>query len=1041
MKKRLVFGVAVAILLAAGQLAHARTISGRVTYEATGLPVEGAIVTASSNAAAYWDSQPTDEDGYYSVYGLPPAADFVVDTSATGYSREYYDEDASIDNATAVDLSRFDAAGIDFTLTVAPPIVARTISGRVVVDGTTTGIAGLTVSAMPPASDLTPLSDTTDGNGYYTITGFDSAYDRLCVFTESPDYVNEFHDDLPYPGANLDDLENWMWPLYHLSGMQTINLTGADAADIDFDLVPGRNISGCITADGGGSGIPDAELLVSSESLDFDFVATAGVGGCYSRGNLPAASDYVVRASKPGYVTEWYDDAADAGTAAAVDVTSGDAANIDLALAVDTGPLPRTISGTVVREGTSDGVAGIRVQAVTGPSEGYEALTDADGYFEITGYDSSHGQVFVATASTFYLNEIYDDYAYPSTGLFDWLEADPSALTWLMTHIGDFVSFDLTTGDAAGVDFALGLAETISGRVVDDQTSTGVSGAEVIVTSPSTAYRALATTDADGYYVLTCLLPLANYTVEATADGYNPEWYEEASSEGGASLVDVSSGEATGIGFSLTPVSATPRTISGRVVFEGTATGIAYVPVTAYEVDLSGEGDRFVAQTDAEGYYTITGLNSGHTSIAVWTSSPYFVNKIYDEALYQGADFWESIQADLDEALAWIMAHIAQVEFLNLSAGNVENINIELAGDQLLVLPQDGARLYGDEITVAARLVGGAISEVASVGFQIRPLGESEWWGVEDTVATPNPDTTQPFFVYGDATTLSDGDYEMRAVIIEADEDWVPGLPITITVDSASPDYTEWRNPSGRHEITMPVSASRVEDIRVGGGDTVTNSVADIVLAPEALSADTTLQLIFPDTAWIESNYVQGAFGIESAGIFLQASLASAQSTFENGEEAIINIEYADANQDGMVDGSGVPEKGLRMLYYDSDNTQWGELSYTGIDGYSNVLHAKTTHFTVFGGLDVDSDGDGLSDNLEDLDGDGIVDPGETDPQDPDSDGDGVSDGDEVSWGYDPLDPGDTPELPVASTAGLLMCLTAMTVVALHRQRRNRRCS
>ncbi|HNS51081.1 MAG TPA: hypothetical protein PKO09_07850 [Anaerolineae bacterium] len=50
-----------------------------------------------------------------------------------------------------------------------------------------------------------------------------------------------------------------------------------------------------------------------------------------------------------------------------------------------------------------------------------------------------------------------------------------------------------------------------------------------------------------------------------------------------------------------------------------------------------------------------------------------------------------------------------------------------------------------------------------------------------------------------------------------------------------------------------------------------------------------------------------------------------------------------------------------------------------------------------------DMDHDGLPDAYEDYDGDGIVDPGETDPNDPDCDDDGLTDGEEVStFGSDP---------------------------------------
>lgn len=50
-----------------------------------------------------------------------------------------------------------------------------------------------------------------------------------------------------------------------------------------------------------------------------------------------------------------------------------------------------------------------------------------------------------------------------------------------------------------------------------------------------------------------------------------------------------------------------------------------------------------------------------------------------------------------------------------------------------------------------------------------------------------------------------------------------------------------------------------------------------------------------------------------------------------------------------------------------------------------------------------DSDHDGLEDYLEDGNGNGLVDPGESDPNDPDSDEDGLQDGDEVTRGTDPL--------------------------------------
>ncbi|BCX48766.1 hypothetical protein HAHE_26740 [Haloferula helveola] len=53
----------------------------------------------------------------------------------------------------------------------------------------------------------------------------------------------------------------------------------------------------------------------------------------------------------------------------------------------------------------------------------------------------------------------------------------------------------------------------------------------------------------------------------------------------------------------------------------------------------------------------------------------------------------------------------------------------------------------------------------------------------------------------------------------------------------------------------------------------------------------------------------------------------------------------------------------------------------------------------------VDVDGDGIPDNMEDPNFNGLVDPGETDPDSDNTDGDPTLDGDEVRTGTDPLDP------------------------------------
>ena len=81
-------------------------------------------------------------------------------------------------------------------------------------------------------------------------------------------------------------------------------------------------------------------------------------------------------------------------------------------------------------------------------------------------------------------------------------------------------------------------------------------------------------------------------------------------------------------------------------------------------------------------------------------------------------------------------------------------------------------------------------------------------------------------------------------------------------------------------------------------------------------------------------------------------------------------------------------------------------------DGIPNKLEDKNGNGKVDAGetdpLKKDSDGDGVDDGVEDKDKDGVVDAGETDPTKADSDGDGLKDGEEDKDGDGVVDAGET---------------------------------
>ena len=108
-----------------------------------------------------------------------------------------------------------------------------------------------------------------------------------------------------------------------------------------------------------------------------------------------------------------------------------------------------------------------------------------------------------------------------------------------------------------------------------------------------------------------------------------------------------------------------------------------------------------------------------------------------------------------------------------------------------------------------------------------------------------------------------------------------------------------------------------------------------------------------------------------------------------------------------LPDGSEVPEDGgqhQRRVWVQGDGGNFSpeEIYDTWVTGATTAVTAvgcrrcaAPVEVLVVGGDDEepDSDDDGLADNVEDRDGDGVVDPGETDPDNPDTDGDGLLDG------------------------------------------------
>lgn len=117
-----------------------------------------------------------------------------------------------------------------------------------------------------------------------------------------------------------------------------------------------------------------------------------------------------------------------------------------------------------------------------------------------------------------------------------------------------------------------------------------------------------------------------------------------------------------------------------------------------------------------------------------------------------------------------------------------------------------------------------------------------------------------------------------------------------------------------------------------------------------------------------------------------------------------------DTDGDGVADNIEITMAGLFPNMCDSegdglnDGIEMGIIHVSGEEGGCDGLQTSGSNFEnmeILNPAKVDSDGDGLADGEEDLNHNGWLDPGETDPTTPDSDGDGIGDYEEMTGDLD----------------------------------------
>ena len=482
-------------------------------------------------------------------------------------------------------------------------------------------------------------------------------------------------------------------------------------------------------------------------------------------------------------------------------------------------------------------------------------------------------------------------------------------------------------------------------------------------------------------------------------------------------------------------------------IAEGDVPIVAYIQESSTSNWLCVKGFNGTGWTEfGDGSATEPGLGDGCADVVSYLTHPtmadgwrpYYDRKVSMATNSQGTLFCAWERASLDNIFGKVYTTVSCCE-------------------ARIKVPNEGKRVSGNRVSVMAEIIAGLIEDVDNVLFQYRLVPSETWLNIEPALPSEtNPDTTDPYFVHWNVSSLPSGTYELRAVATNTAHIADPDPEIrTVIIDHGGPEHYESVNVDGDQELHSSMLAA--EQNELGSADPRSSIVVTLTIPSDALSSDTGSTVIFRPSI----NYpVLGAFDSD-CNAYVDISLDNMQVELLGGKKALVNIHYPDTDQDGWVDGTPFSELGLVLCRH--DGSAWVPLESSTVNPVTNTVQGLTTHFSPFGAIGLDDDGDGLSNEFEetvsstdrtdsDTDGDGVIDYDEVgydgdagnydpydpdtnpsgpdlDANDPDTDGDGYSDGEEVAWGSDPRD---SDSLPVraSSVVGLIMLCVALLVAA-----------
>ena len=550
-------------------------ISGVVTNSNSN-PVQGVRLDVYNfDTDRHISSDFTSADGSYTLTRIPTGNYRIWISSSGYYLDEYFKNAGDSESATPIAVVEGNTTtGIDITLTI-----GGMISGRITKDTDGEPLKSVRVKVYDSTSGDYLADDYTDSDGNYTIRDVPTGKYKIEAIVAG--YLGVFY-------YNAKDSES----------ASLVSVEAGVTTGIDFKLSTGGIITGTAIDKITSNPIEGVSISVYDKSGSEIASTSTESNGTYAISGLPT-DDYIIQAYSTGYyISEYYDDVSDSGSATSITVTEGNTTTgIDFELTTG-----GKITGTVIDKTSTDPIGGewVYVYDDSRLLIAIEPTSSWDGTYTIPALSADKYKIRVRPNG--YLGEYYNDAE-------DW---DSATFVSVEPSVTVEINFRLSTG---GI---------ITGIISDETTEGPVAGARVAIYHRTGQYINATYTDSDGAYTISGL-QTDNYILRVFNSGdYFGEYYNKAKDFKSATLVSVESDVMTEINFGL----IVGGTISGTIQSDSDSGPIKGINVYVYDFESGNYIGR--DRSDAYGNYSIY-VPSGEYRVQASSSGEY-LGEYYENA-------------------------------------------------------------------------------------------------------------------------------------------------------------------------------------------------------------------------------------------------------------------------------------------------------------------------------------------------------------------------------------------------------------------------